>query len=275
MGWDVVQIGLRHNLPVESPTETAKEIAERMKRNICLGYRKEYDFNSETEALDWLDYYDFVEIERFKVIDTDDFVFMTITNYQARQIKDSLGIEKIRELSKSNDAAKFILYDIEEPDSIYELEDKDEKMWINIFKENVTLDIYVFERWFNWAREFKEPDKCREFLMDYRKQVYNQAKIFGCNEVINCADQGPTMAIYDNAHYSVDDLKEYVCSRKYIEESNWLEPSKIENWKKYGKQVKFSDFFENKLIFEDEEFVELVFDDFSDMKMEDHATNFG
>ena len=30
MGWDVVQIGLRHNLPVQDPFATAKEVAKRM-----------------------------------------------------------------------------------------------------------------------------------------------------------------------------------------------------------------------------------------------------
>lgn len=273
MGWDVVQIGLRHNLPVESPRETAKAIAERMKRNVCIGYRKEYDFNSETEELDWADHYDLVEIEKIIVNDTDDFIFLTITNYQVLQIQDSLGIEKIRELSKSNEVAEFILYDLEEPAPIYELEieEDDEKKMIDIFKENVTLDIYVIERWFNWAREFEEPDDCGEYLRNYRMQVFNQAKIFGCEEVINCADQGPTMAIYDNADYSADELKEYVRSRKYVEDSNWLEPKKIEHWKKYGRHVKFSDFFENKLSFEDDDFVELVYDDFSDMIMEDQT----
>jgi len=36
MGWDVVQIGLRHNLPVHDPFATAKEVAKRMNRNIRL-----------------------------------------------------------------------------------------------------------------------------------------------------------------------------------------------------------------------------------------------
>lgn len=29
MGWDVAQIGLRHNLPVHDPFATAKEVASR------------------------------------------------------------------------------------------------------------------------------------------------------------------------------------------------------------------------------------------------------
>ena len=30
MGWDVVEIGLRHNLPVDDPFATAQEVAKRM-----------------------------------------------------------------------------------------------------------------------------------------------------------------------------------------------------------------------------------------------------
>ncbi len=79
------------------------------------------------------------------------------------------------------------------------------------------------------------------------------------------------MVIYDNADYSADELKEYVRSRKYEEDSKWLEPDKIEDWKKHGKQIRFSDFFENKLSFEEDDFVELVYDDFSDVIVEEQT----
>ena len=203
--------------------------------------------------------------------DSDDYIYLTISNYHAQLIRDSMGIEKIRELSNNNEAAEMILDDLEEPSLSYELEDKEEKLWITIFKENVTLDVNVDERWFNWARAFEEHDECGEYLQEYRMRVYERAKIFGCEEVINCADQGPTMAIYDNADYSADELKEYVRSRKYVEDSKWLEPDKIEDWKKHGKQIRFSDFFENKLSFEEDDFVELVYDDFLDVIVEEQT----
>ena len=34
MGWDVVEIGLKQNLPVNEPFATAQEVAQRMNRNI-------------------------------------------------------------------------------------------------------------------------------------------------------------------------------------------------------------------------------------------------
>ena len=45
MGWDVVEIGLKHNLPVNDPFATAQEVAKRMKQNIRLVYRKEYEYD--------------------------------------------------------------------------------------------------------------------------------------------------------------------------------------------------------------------------------------
>ena len=47
MGWDVVQIGLRHNLPIDDPMATVKEIAARMKQNIRLVARDDYRFDTE------------------------------------------------------------------------------------------------------------------------------------------------------------------------------------------------------------------------------------
>ena len=40
MGWDVVQIGLRHNLPAHDPFATAKEVAKRMNRNVRHVYSR-------------------------------------------------------------------------------------------------------------------------------------------------------------------------------------------------------------------------------------------
>ena len=51
MGWDVVQIGLRHNLPVNDPFATAKEVAKRMNRNVRLVYRNEYEYDKENNVV--------------------------------------------------------------------------------------------------------------------------------------------------------------------------------------------------------------------------------
>ena len=46
MGWDVVEIGLKHNLPVNDPFATAQEVANRMKQNVRLVYQNKYEYDS-------------------------------------------------------------------------------------------------------------------------------------------------------------------------------------------------------------------------------------
>ena len=97
-------------------------------------------------------------------------------------------------------------------------------------------------------------------------QIYHQAKLFGCQEVIICADQGPTMEIFDRMNYSSDDLKEYAKSFQYLKDDTWLEEWKKEGWKKDAKHIMFSDYFQNKLKFASGDSIDVIFDDFRDIK---------
>ena len=96
-------------------------------------------------------------------------------------------------------------------------------------------------------------------------QIFHQAKMFGCQEVIICSDQGPTELIYDNMDYSADKLKEYARSFQYLKDTNWVEEYKKEEWKKNAKHITFSSYFQNQLDLSNEDFVEVIFDDFSDI----------
>ena len=89
--------------------------------------------------------------------------------------------------------------------------------------------------------------------------------MFGCQEVIICSDQGPTIEIYDHAHYPADKLKEYARSFQYLKDTTWLEKWKKEEWKKNAKHIMFSSYFKNQLNLSDEDFVEVIYDDFSDI----------
>ena len=91
--------------------------------------------------------------------------------------------------------------------------------------------------------------------------------MFGCNEVIICSDQGPAMEIYDRMNYSADSLKKYAQSFQYLKDSNWVEAWEKEEWKKNAKHIMFSSYFQNQLDLSDEDFVEVIYDDFSDIDM--------
>lgn len=266
MGWDVVEIGLRHNLPVNDPFATAKEVAKRMKKNIRLVYQNEYEYDSANNVVRKVEGYELIELGKFEVNDSEDYLQMTVSDYQAHHILESVGIEKLRQATFEGEYADLILDDIEDSFELYEIEDKKEKLDIRIFKETVNLDVYVIERWHRWEEAFySSSQENRERLYNYRMQIYKQAKMFGCQEVIICADQGPTMEIYERANYSSDDLKEYAQSYQYLKDDTWLEDWEKEYWKKNAKHIMFSDYFQNQLNLSGDDFIDVIFDDFSDI----------
>ena len=266
MGWDVVEIGLRHNLPVNDPFETAKEVAKRMKQNIRLVYQNEYEYDSVNNVVREVEGYELIELGKFEVNSSKDYLQMTVSDYQANQILKSVGIEKLRQATFVGEFAESILDDIEDSFKLYEIEDNEENLNIWIFKENVNLDVFVNGRWHWWERAFHSSSKeDREWLHNYRMQIYHQAKMFGCQEVIICSDQGPTEMIYNNANYPSDKLKEYARSYQYLKDATWLEKWKKEDWKKNAKHIMFSSYFQNQLNLSGEDFIDVIFDDFSDV----------
>lgn len=266
MGWDVVQIGLRHDLPVQDPFATAQEVAKRMKQNIRLVYENKYEYDSDNNLVRRKGGYELIELAKFEVHRSDKYLQMTVSDYQAKQILELAGMEKLRKATFEGEYAELILDDLEGPFELYELEDRKESLLIYIFNENVTLDISVIERWPSFEGAFQQPSsRNQKWLRDYRMKIYNQAKLFGCNEVIICADQGPGMWIYDNANFLADKLKEYARSYQYLQESAWVEESEKEEWKKHAKHIMFSSVFQNQLNLSNEDWVEVIYDDFSDI----------
>ena len=58
-----------------------------------------------------------------------------------------------------------------------------------------------------WVHRFESTDEVNwSRLQEYRMQVYERAKVFGCEQVIYCADQGPTESIYDGMDMGAEEL---------------------------------------------------------------------
>ena len=170
MGWDVVQIGLRHNLPVHDPFATAKEVAKRMERNIKLVYRNEYEYDIEKNIVSEVNEYELIELRKFEVNKSNNYLQMIVSDYQARQIQELVGIEKLRTATFASVFAELILSDLEDSFELYEIED--EEIYIRIFKENVDLDVSVVERWRMWESAFHPSSPHRKWLHNYRMQIY-------------------------------------------------------------------------------------------------------
>lgn len=80
------------------------------------------------------------------------------------------------------------------------------------------------------------------------------------------SDQGPTIEIYDRIHYPANELKDYACSFQYLKDTNWIEDYEKKEWRMNAKHILFSSYFQNQLEFSDGDFVEVIFDDFSDIE---------
>lgn len=270
MGWDVVQIGLKHDLPVDDPVATAKEVAKRLNRNIRLVYRDEYIYDADNNTVSYKNF-NLIELGKFKVNDSEDYLQMLASTYQSKQILNIAGIDNLRKATFTDGFAELLLDAIDDPFELYEIEnieDRNDYIFIRIFKENVDLDISVVERWRMWENSFHpENSNLIEWLKDYRIKIYQRAKLFGCREVIICSDQGPAQRIYDRMNYPADQLKEYATSYKYYEDNGWFdEDEDVADWKDNAKQIMFSSVFENQLVFEKDDFIEVIYDDFSDLE---------
>ena len=74
MGWDVVEIGLKHDLPVNDPFATAQEVAKRMKQNIRLVYRKEYEYDIANNVVSEAKVYELIELGKYEVNNSIDYL---------------------------------------------------------------------------------------------------------------------------------------------------------------------------------------------------------
>ena len=129
MGWDVVQIGLRHNLPVHDPFATAQEVAKRMNRNVRLVYRNEYEYDNTKNVVREAEGYELIELGKYEVNSSKDYLQMIASDYQARQILESVGEEKLRQATFAS-AADSILEDIEDSFELYEIEGRKDNTYI-------------------------------------------------------------------------------------------------------------------------------------------------
>lgn len=281
MGWDVVQIGLKHDLPVDDPIATAELVAKRMNRNIKLVYYNEIEYDKINNIVSEVENFEYIEIARITIDNSTDYLQMEVLNYQASQILKETNINTLRKAKTTSDWARDWLDDIEKQYALYEI--SGEHLFIKIGRENICLDVNIIERWWGWEELFHPMYFDRDKLLDYRMKIFDQARMFGCMEVIIFSDQGPTELILDHINSSVEYLKQYVNSNQYTDQyykmteqyyrengqydefTEWYKPEKIESMKKHAKKITFSSVFQDDFKLEGEDFVEIVYDDFKDL----------
>ena len=153
MGWDVVQIGLKHDLPVDDPIATAELVAKRMNRNVKLVYRNDYEYDKINNIVSAAEGDEFIQLAEFTMNGSNEYLQIIASDYQANQILKEADINKLREATFTDERAKMLLDDIDDRYELYEIEsmnygnDVDKLIYIRIFRENVDLDASVLERW--------------------------------------------------------------------------------------------------------------------------------
>lgn len=265
MGWDVATIGIGHKLPIDNPKALAREVAQGLKKNIKLGYWAWLEYDEEKQYLS-TKLYVFVEMDRFIVDKSLPFLCLSIPYYQERSIRAQLRRKPFSEISYSEDYLRFALMAEDNTHALYELGPEDIKeSTISIFRENIDLDVYQTARWFGWTHYFNSIEH-RETLHNYRIAVSEQAKSLGCSQVVYFSDQGPTQSIYEQVFLTAQELVEYIDKRAYVLDDKSLSQEEQDSWIKDGKIIQYADYFDGSLRLGDEEFIDIVYDDFRGLK---------
>ena len=261
MGVDVVNIGLNHTLPVDDPRVLAKEIAHRLQWNIELGYDSwtKYD---EARRLVSETPYTFVELERFVVDESKPLYRLSIPDYQYKLIREKIGKSNLKTMNYSSRHLKVEITSNGAPGSLYELEvEEPYEDTIYIHKEHIELGVYQTARWFGWIREFASKEYW-QLLLNYRLQVAERAKAFGCSQVIFFSDQGPSQNLYDIVELSTQKIMQFIQNRTYIHVAGDMSEREKDAWIKMGKIIQYQDYFEDKIQLKDDAFIDGILDDF-------------
>lgn len=260
MGIDVVAIGLRHRLTVDNRQKLAKELSTILDMNVKFVARKEFVYDESSHMILDYDDYDVIPLEECIIKESDNYMEVFCSNYQKNQILASLAEDKVSSLRFDSPDTKlsFLEYD---DTTLYEAESRNkgkDYIYFDIYKENIVLPYYVCSRWYGFTNEFKDPN-CIGFLKETRQEVYEEAKMFGCDCVIYCSDGTPSSRIWDKADIPSSELLLYA-KGKFLESEDFGE--------KYSKAriINFGDFLAGKVTLREDEFVEAIIDDFKDFQ---------
>ena len=269
MGWDVVQLGLKHDLPIDDPQATAQVLARRMGCDVQVGYYKDCEYD-EAEQRVYSIPSAFVPLATPHRGGSSAYCLrLVVDNYWVEEVRRRIALYDSSKIEFEEEWMKPCLLEGLDPFELYTLEDDEggRKIDIRIFREAVDLDLYADERWSAWARHFESTDEEHWLrLQEYRMQVYERAKVFGCEQVLYFADQGPTELIYDDMDKGAEELLAYVHTRRYLDDSSWREPEDQEIWRRDGLHIQYADYFKGNIPWREGVWIEVVFDDFSDLK---------
>lgn len=259
MGWDVVEIGLRHDLPIDDPIAAAEILSERLDANVSVIAECEIVFDENGKKAFAKAACDIAhELKSVRVNDLDECYYLQIPYDKAQEVIDTIDLETLKGNRKVDMVAEQIFQIFDE--AIYNLTNKEKDVDIEVYRENVDLDVYIYPRWTFFENAFRNQEK-KDSLADIRKQIQDRAKIFGCEKIIICADQGPGEFIYDNVSKNANELVRYIEDYEYIGDYEQIEEPNGWSWKEGARHIEYSSYFDGTLELNNDEHIDVVYDE--------------
>ena len=259
MGADVVEIGIRHRLPVQDPKKLAQEMATIFNTNVKVVALNEFEYDDVANKIIDPTMDDvFIPLFDIAVDESSKYLQLIVVDYQKKQIRIRLSPSQLQSVSFSSPDVKQDfntswdnLYDAEFFNGDDECSEYSE---FYIYQENIEIPYYIPGRWYNFIDYFKSPEYL-DILKEIRMKVGNLAKKFGCNSIIYCSDQTVSARIWDNMEMPASSLLMYAKTGAFIES---------EEKKKYSKAriINLDAFLKGEEHLEEDEYVEAVIDDF-------------
>lgn len=256
MGWDIVIIGMKHNLPIEDPVATAKRLSPLCTGPISIGYDERWEYY-EVDNIIKENPYSWHELDRIDANLPGETTDFSIQNGCAKALAKQLG-DRIKSVKfDPEDVREWFMHEaFEEPFAIYELEGERYSPDNRVFKEIVELHENFPGRWSQFHHLFSKPyqGETKKILDEFRDYVYFQMRLCGCTDVYYICDQGPAQILYDEINRTVADWKDYMMKSEYL---------------KNGENVSIfniSDYINHRRFLINDDVINVFYDDFADMK---------
>lgn len=260
MGDFVQTVGVRHDLPFGDPFATAKILAERMHCNVEVTVDDMYVYDSKKNTISRQKGFKNIVLGRFRTNKYKIFKTLNIEYYQALKLIDELGMEKLSKVKFKDDLELDDFLRISERSQFYSFFDSYDHNDIMIFRENVDLDVQIEWPWFGLEAAFHEFNSS---ITNFRRSIYERARLFGCPMVVLFNSDDATEIIFDKIDCSADEFLSYVNTKQYQTD---YDEHYAEKWGAHAKHVYFSSLYDGSLHLADDDEVEVIFDDFKDLK---------
>ena len=220
MGWNIVAIGTNHRLPVEDALLTAKAVSPLIDAPISVGYYENWIFDMEERRILSSDKVGWVEMDRVNSGRGGRPVFFSLCDYCARRIFSELN-GSLDSVTFDSDRNKDYFFSdaIDEPFALYEIDGHVNPYFdLRIFKEIVDFSFDYPGRWSQFVSDLRRPHVMpnKAHIMDFRRHIFRQMQVCGCDRAYYFADQGPGEWLFDAINLPAQEWVDYMRGGSYI-----------------------------------------------------------